>query len=106
MTKIKTETSKDETVNQASTHIINGWPNYLHQVQENVKFGPYREELSLINGIIFKGELIYSSFKNIALPHQGHLGKEKMKLRTGTGFGIWKTQASDNHTSCWPFTSI
>ena len=84
--KIMTESLKDESMVKVSQYIKNGWPTQIKQVDLVAKQSwPFREELTIINKIMFKGERIVipaSLQKEILLKlHQSHLGIEKTKLR-------------------------
>ena len=84
--EIKRKTLEDLTMMLLSRFISNGWPTHKKDVPEEVKvFWSYREELSLINGIVFKGKRIVvpeSVRKNILQQlHQSHMGAERTKLK-------------------------
>ena len=67
-------------------YVIEGWPVRRDQSSADVKpYWSYKEEISLINGILFKGErlIIPASMRKAVLKqlHQAHLGIEKTKWR-------------------------
>ena len=86
--KIMTKSLKDESMMKVSQYIRNGWPTQIKQVDSVAKqLWPFREELTIINEIMFKGERIVipaSLQKEILIKlHQSHFGIEKTKLRAG-----------------------
>ena len=89
MDEIKNETQKDDTLMKISKYITKGWPHNRKQIQfesdETKKYWSFREELSIIDGIIFKGErlIIPRKMRKEVLHqlHQAHMGMEKTKWR-------------------------
>ena len=84
--KIKSATQEDDTLCKLSAVIMNGWPTNKQTCPLAIQpYWNYRDELSLIEGIIFKGDriVIPSSLQGDMLRqiHQGHLGIEKCRLR-------------------------
>ena len=83
---IKRETDKDQYLQKIKTFIQTGWPLKRRQVPLQIRcYWSHREELSEINGLIFKGERIVlpTSLQKRILSklNQDHLGIEKTKLR-------------------------
>ena len=86
LVEIKHETTKDPVLSEIANYVIEGWPNNRQNVPEPLKsFWSYREELSLINGIVFKGQRIVIPTKMrkqvLQKLHQSHMGIEKTKMR-------------------------
>ena len=54
---IKQATDSDVTLRELKTVIREGWPACNSEVPTNIRnYFPFREELSLQNGLVFKGE--------------------------------------------------
>ena len=88
---VKQETIKDNQLQQLITVINEGWPEHRHECAVNVReFWTVKEDLSIINGIIFKREKIVlpKSLQSEMLNqiHTGHMGMEKCKERARTLF--------------------
>ena len=86
LTKIKMATQQDEALCKLGTTITTGWPNTKQMCPIAIQpYWNYRDELSLIEGILFKGDriIIPASLQGDMLRqiHQGHLGIEKCRLR-------------------------
>ena len=83
--EIKAETQKDATLMTIHRFIMNGWPKRREDVPDEIK--PYwsYKEMSVINGVMFKGErlIIPTSMRKdvLKLLHQSHMGIEKTKRR-------------------------
>ena len=57
--QIREETDKDESLRLLKSVIMDGWPDTRSELNTNVQdFWNYRDELSVYNDIIFKGERI------------------------------------------------
>ena len=83
---IKQETCLDLHLKTLLWYINNGWPRNKEDVSEVLRvYWSYKEDLSVINGIIFKGERIVIPMKMrtdiLKKLHQSHMGIEKTKLR-------------------------
>ncbi|XP_033749269.1 uncharacterized protein K02A2.6-like [Pecten maximus] len=84
--EFKRETSKDEALSQLREIIINGWPENKHEIPETAHhYWPFRDELSFIDGLLFKSHTIIvprtlrcEILKTI---HSSHLGIVKCKSR-------------------------
>ncbi|XP_033749332.1 uncharacterized protein K02A2.6-like [Pecten maximus] len=84
--EFKRETSKDEALSQLREMIINGWPENKHEIPETAHhYWPFRDELSCIDGLLFKSHTIIvprtlrrEMLKTI---HSSHLGIVKCKSR-------------------------
>ena len=86
MKEIREETAKDSSLMEIVRYVIEGWPVRRDQSSADVEpYWSYKEEISLINGILFKGErlIIPASMRKAVLKllHQAHLGIEKTKWR-------------------------
>ena len=56
---IQHETKQDVTMQELEAIIKNGWPDNRNKVPENLRdYYSFRDELSLQNGLIFKGECL------------------------------------------------
>ena len=78
---LKSETKKDQTLTDLQQTIISGWPNDKKQLATNLRpFWTFREELSIHNGIIYKGQqvLVPQSMHSTILCkiHANHFGAE------------------------------
>ncbi|XP_033731071.1 uncharacterized protein K02A2.6-like [Pecten maximus] len=84
--EFKRETSKDEALSQLREIIIKGWPENKHEIPETAHhYWPFRDELSCIDGLLFKSHTIIvpktlrrEMLKTI---HSSHLGIVKCKSR-------------------------
>ncbi len=84
--QIKVETNSDPEMKQLVATILSGWPNERTQCPSQlVDYWNYRDELSVINGIVFKCSrvVVPRKLRNDMLHkiHVGHLGQEKCKHR-------------------------
>ena len=84
--QFQTETSKDETLRTLHKYVMNGWPKNKNDINPTTM--PYfniRDEISVANGLVLKGERIIvplsmrKEMKQII--HSGHQGIEKCKAR-------------------------
>ena len=77
--KVRNATTQDETMQKLSEAITMGWPDHQHKVCEEIRqFFHHREELTVENGIIFKGdrcvipaELRMYLLRKLHSPHMG-----------------------------------
>ncbi|XP_041349297.1 uncharacterized protein K02A2.6-like [Gigantopelta aegis] len=79
-------TAEDAVMQSLVNTILNGWPEERSQCRkELIPFWNYRDELSVINGMVFKGTqvVIPDKMRSCILGkiHVGHLGMEKCKQR-------------------------
>ena len=86
--EIKEQTAKDAALKKITKYIIEGWPNSKENIVNEAKsYWSFREELSIINGIVFKSErlLIPEVMRKKVLEelHQTHKGIEQTKWRAG-----------------------
>ena len=84
--EIRELTSQDTALQHLKDMIIHGWPDYITDCPPDLKqYWTFREDLSVENGLILKGQRILIPSKLRAdmldLIHQGHLGTEKCLLR-------------------------
>lgn len=84
--EIQEETSKDNQLNVLKKIIHDGWPEEKKKCPPVVtEFWDHRDELSVINGIMFKGEKITIPAslhaEMLSRVHVGHMGMEKCKQR-------------------------
>lgn len=80
--EIRTETQKDKMLSKLMEIIDEGWPHLRRQCHSSViEFWNYRDELSVIDGIIFKADkiVIPLSMRSYMLNaiHSGHMGIER-----------------------------
>lgn len=86
MLDIQTSTASDPNMQQLIAVIKEGWPNQRDSFPPSVKnFWNYRDELSVIKGLVFKGEriVIPAALRKDMLKriHIGHMGMLKCKKR-------------------------
>ena len=84
--EIKEETLKDPNLLKPANTIMKGWPDERkHWPPECTDYWNFREKLTVVDSIIFKGNRIVipaSLQKNMLQQmHKGHLGNEKCKRR-------------------------
>ena len=84
--EIKQLTSQDPVLSEIANFVIQGWPSTRQNISEQMKpYWSYKEDLSLINGILFKDQriVIPKIMRQEILKklHQAHMGIEKTKLR-------------------------
>lgn len=82
MQEIREKTKSDEELIVLKNAIENGWPNDSKKLNEKVKiYCKYRDDLTIINGIIFKGQciLVPKNMRKEMLNkiHYSHLGANK-----------------------------
>jgi hypothetical protein len=96
--EMREETEKDPELKKLKEQILIGFPANKHQVDTDIRqYFQYNEELSVIDGIIFKADtiLIPKSMRKEMLTriHEGHLGMEKCKNRARRIF-FWPGMSS------------
>ena len=82
--EIQDATSKDPILQQLQRFVLDGFPNSKNSMPpELMPYFQLRSELSIAEGIVFKGDKIVSSLRKEMKEriHQGHLGIEKCKAR-------------------------
>ena len=102
--KLKEETCDDPTLSQLYTVITDGWPSNKQQVPACLQpYWTYRDELSIQDGIIYKGSrvlvpqnLIPYMLKRI---HASHLGAES-NLRMAKDVLFWPGMRSAIYDMC------
>ena len=77
--KIKEASKEDETMNLLKQVIKSGWADYKDEVPHNVQcYFPFRDELVIQNGLIFKGEKVVIPNRVrreiIERVHESHIG--------------------------------
>ena len=85
MAKIQQASSQDDHLQQLKKSIIAGWPNTKDELHANIRpHWPYRDKLSVIDGIILQGRHIvipYSLRQQVLTQlHRSQMGIEKTKL--------------------------
>ena len=78
---LKSETKKDQTLTDLQQTITSGWPNDKQHLAPNLRpFWTFREELSTLKGIVYKGQqvLVPQSMHSSMLGkiHANHFGAE------------------------------
>ena len=86
MSLIQDESAKDPTLSELREVITVGWPNKARELPQSLQpYWSFRDELSVEDGLILKGEriLIPPKAQRYILDrlHDGHQGSEKTKLR-------------------------
>ncbi|KAA0722308.1 Retrovirus-related Pol polyprotein from transposon opus [Triplophysa tibetana] len=97
--ELRRHTAEDEVLQTLSSVIQSGWPAKEHCVRSLVRtFFPYRDELTLDNGIVMKGHksVIPRSLQKeyISIVHRGHPGVEATKRRA-RGIIFWPAMTAD-----------
>ncbi|CAI5648726.1 unnamed protein product [Oreochromis niloticus] len=99
LTQLKEHTASDPELQKLSTVIMRGWPCRQTQLPTELRqYHPYRDELTLEDGIVMKGPktVIPKSLQKdyIAILHRGHPGTEATKRRA-RGIVFWPTMTED-----------
>ena len=110
LNKIRRATAAGKVLQKVKEYVKNGWPENNRALP--VKVVPYflhRDELTIMQGLIFKGEwIIIPSVLRKEMKekiHQGHLGREKCKV-CARQVMFWQriiselTELVSNCTSC------
>lgn len=96
--EIRVETSNDVQLRLVIKCIVNGWPEYKNLPQEIKSFWPYRHELTIIDGIVYRNNEIVmpcSLHKEMLDKlHYNHMGIVKTKLRAQDSI-FWPTISKD-----------
>ena len=87
LNEIRRATAKDKVLQEVKEYVENRWPENKRALPiEVIQYFQYRDELTVMQGLIFKGEriIIPSVFcKEMKEKiHQGHLGIGKCRVRT------------------------
>ena len=82
ITQIQAETARDPDMQQLIKYIIECWPNRQQDViQQLQSYHTFKEEMSVIDGLVFKGEriIIPTALQGKALQaiHRSHMGIQK-----------------------------
>ena len=82
--ELQHETSRDPTLRALWKVVTNGWPDTIKEVPTEVRtFWPYRDEIGVSNGVLFKGNqvIIPTELRQNILNqlHQGHQGIERTR---------------------------
>lgn len=99
MDQIRKATSKDKTFSTVMKYVQNGWPDSRKDSHKNVDdYWNLRDELSIIDGIMFKGERIVVPEalrpEMLIKIHTSHLGIEK-GLQRARQVLFWPRMAAD-----------
>ena len=102
--QVQAETAKDQDMQQLITYIIQGWPAKQQEcIQQLQSYHTFKEEMSVVDGLIFKGErlIIPQSLKHKALQaiHRSHMGIQKT-LDRSKGCFYWPGISKDITNVC------
>ncbi|CAB3997498.1 Retrovirus-related Pol poly from transposon [Paramuricea clavata] len=97
--KVKLETTSDQELMMLKTIVHEGWPTSIKEVPQVLKpYWCYRDEISIENGILMKGQrIIIPSTLQVEILgklHAAHQGAEKTKLRARTSV-FWRKMNED-----------
>ena len=84
--EIRRSTADDHVLSELGEKIQNGWPSRRDKVKDELKhYWPYRDEFSIMNGVIFKNDRVVVPKKlrseMLKQLHISHMRIEKTKLR-------------------------
>ena len=99
MELIRKTTADDQHLCAVVTYICNGWPeSRQHCLKQAEEFWSFRDEISLIDGVVFKGERIVIPAalrpEMLSKIHSSHLGVEKC-LQRARQLLFWPNMAAD-----------
>ncbi|KAK7089397.1 hypothetical protein V1264_024540 [Littorina saxatilis] len=103
MARIKKATAEDQSLVTVKSYIHNGWPDTRQQCHKHaLDVWSFRDELSVIDGMILKGERIFVPTalrpQMLTKIHSSHLGVEKC-LQRARQILFWPRMAADiQHT--------
>ena len=97
--QIQAETAKDQGMQRLIKYIIEGWPTRQQDcVQQLQSYHTFKEEKSVIDGLVFKGERIVISTtlqdKALQAIHRSHMGTQKT-LDRSEGCFYWSEISKD-----------
>ena len=86
LSQLQQETKKDNDLSTLREFVVDGWLDSMKELPTQLRqYWPYRDELSVENGMLLKGErivILRSMQQNILQQiNAGHQGAEKCKLR-------------------------
>jgi hypothetical protein len=88
------ETARDPVLNALKEIIHHGWPENIKEIPTNLRpYWPYRDELAIESGVIFKG-------KQVLIPPP--LRADILKRLHSSHFGIEKTRHLSRESCYWP----
>ena len=104
LTKVSTATAEDEVLQELISHISNGFPeDKSHLAPELKTYWPYRDELSVENGVIYRGTrvVIPATLRHQITErlHASHLGAQTT-LRKARDSVYWPTIQNDIYNTC------
>ena len=102
--QLREETSKDTTLNTLYKVIVNGWPADRADIPESLRpYWNYRDELSVKNGIIYKGAqvMVPQSMQKDMLRkiHANHFGEES-NIRMAREVFFWSGMRKSIQDMC------
>lgn len=82
--EISKHTNTDENLLKVKNYILNGWPSHKNLIPMSVRpFLPYKNDLHVVNDIIFKNNCIVVPFslqnEILSMAHASHMGFQKTK---------------------------
>lgn len=94
--ELRQHTAEDEELQALCAVIRNGWPTRESHLKPSfVPFFPYRDELTVDDGIIMKGlKAVIPRKEYITITHRGHPGIEATKRRA-RGIVFWPAMSKD-----------
>ena len=103
MKQLRQTTAEDPQMQELLSTILEGWPELRQNCKPTIsEFWNFRDQLSAIDGIIFKGEkiLVPTSLRPemIQKIHSSHLGREKTKQRA-RDILFWPGMATQIHNA-------
>ncbi|KAK0148890.1 hypothetical protein N1851_010688 [Merluccius polli] len=84
--EFRKETKNDVTLTKLTETVLNGWPETKSQAAKEIQvYWNFREEISVVDGILFKGErlIVPAAMRMEMLQriHESHLGSENCRRR-------------------------
>ena len=102
--QIQAETAKCPDMQQLIKYIIQGWPTKQQDVVQQLQaYNTFKEEMSVIDGLVFKGERIVIPYnlqsKALQAIHRSHMGIQKT-LDRSKGCFYWSGISKDITNVC------
>ena len=84
--EFRKETTNDVTLTKLIETVLNGWPETKSQAAQEIRaYWNFREEISVVNGVLYKGErlIVPAAMRGEMLKriHESHLGIESCRRR-------------------------
>ena len=105
--KLKKTTAQDPVYHKLSSRVISGWPRYRSQIEIELRpYWDFRDEISVYDGILFKGEKVMipkpMQAEVLKLLHSSHQGMVRTK-QLGRDVVYWRgmnSQIEDEVSKC------